>query len=264
MTEKERPFIFGTNTKMYKTSKEISTYLQHLSTLVEDTSSYTLLVLPPHVALKDAVASTTSPNITIGAQNIAPEAAPQNTGEISPDMLQELGVSLAMVGHSERRTQYGESNFLIQQRLDCAIESGMKVLLCVGESAMDKEYGIQREALSIQLKIALKNIDRETASSRLIVAYEPTWAIGAQGIPADATYVNEIQGAIRQTLLQQFGDETGEAIPILYGGSVNPQNAVQLGVQPHVDGLYIGRSALDADCFYQIIKDVMGARERLA
>ena len=177
----------------------------------------------------------------------------QFTGEISPCMIEEMGINLVMIGHSERRHVFGETDVEENKKVRLALKHGFKTLLCIGETAQEKKYGISSEVLRSQLKIAFYGVDASDALN-IWVAYEPVWSIGVNGTPATAQYAEKMHEAIKETLREIFG-ETGESIPVLYGGSVNPQNANQLIIQPSVDGLFVGRSAWQAQAFEKLIRN---------
>ena len=160
------------------------------------------------------------------------------------------------IGHSERRHVFREDDFDQEKKTAKAAQSGFTPLLCIGETLTQREYGLSGETLSTQLKVGLHSITGEQAK-HLWIAYEPVWAIGVNGIPADSGYVAERHAGIRRILCARFGEEQGSRIPILYGGSVNSQNAQELIQLPDVDGLFIGRSAWDASQFNRIIRQVM-------
>lgn len=248
----------GTNTKMYKTIADTKTFLSRLDALTEDINEdqIELFVIPSYTALSAAVETTRDSKIKIGAQNMGWEDQGQFTGEISPLMLKEIGVDLVMVGHSERRHVLGETDQEEEKKVAKASEHDFIPLLCIGETAEEKEYGLSAEVLSTQLKIGLHSITPEQAK-HVWVAYEPVWSIGVNGTPASKEYAEEMHIVIKKVLVELFGEEIGGDIPVLYGGSVNPQNAEGLIQQPHVDGLFIGRSAWDADNFNGIIRSVM-------
>ena len=264
-----KKIYLGTNTKMFKTPSEAAEHISRLAELTEDLRDQMhLFVIPSFTSLPAAKAAAEGSNIRIGAQSVGWEDRGQYTGEISPLMLGELGVDLAMVGHSERRHVLHETDFEEEKRVACAAAHGMTVLLCIGETAEQKSYGLSREYLAAQLKIGLNSLSAEAAAKQLWIAYEPVWAIGVNGVPADEGYVEEIHGFIRETLCALYGDEIGYHIPVLYGGSVNPQNAEALIARRNVDGLFIGRSAWDAERFNGIIRSVLpvyvGKREEEA
>ena len=252
-------WYFGTNTKMFKTASEAAAHITRLRELTEDVSKEetTLFVIPSFTSLHTAVPAAGG-DIWIGAQNIGWEERGQFTGEISPLMLQELHVDMVMVGHSERRHVLHETDFEIEKKIMCAARHGFRTLLCIGETKQQKEYGISVETLRQQLKIGLHSLSPDLAEKYLIIAYEPVWAIGINGEPASAEYAETMHRAIKDTLAQLYGATV--QIPVLYGGSVNNENALSLSLQPHIDGLFIGRSAWDADNFSQIIHSVLSAR----
>lgn len=246
---------FGTNTKMFKTPSEAVEHIRQLKELTRSISrnEIGLFVIPSYTSLHLAIPAA-GDDILIGAQNMGWEERGQYTGEISPLMLQELGVRMVMIGHSERRHIFHETDLEEERKVKCAIDHGFHTLLCVGETQIQKEYGIGQEALSTQLKIGLHSVTAEEARRHLWVAYEPVWAIGTSGVPADEHYANKMHRMIKNTLIELFGCDIGNAIPVLYGGSVNNENAVKLVCQPEIDGLFIGRSAWDADNFDSIIR----------
>ena len=248
----------GTNTKMYKTIADTASFLTQLRQLTEDLadSPLTLFVIPSFTSLESANRITSRSHIRLGAQNMCWEDQGQFTGEISPVMLKEVGVSVVEIGHSERRHVFRENDFDQEKKTAKAAQSGFTPLLCIGETLIQREYGLSGETLSTQLKVGLHSITTEQAE-QLWIAYEPVWAIGVNGIPADSDYVAERHAGIRRILCARFGEEQGSRIPILYGGSVNSQNAQELIQLPDVDGLFIGRSAWDASQFNRIIRQVM-------
>jgi len=250
-----KKLYFGTNTKMFKTPSEAVDHIRCLRELTASISreEITLFVIPSYTSLHLAVPAAEG-EILIGAQNMGWEDRGQFTGEISPLMLEELGVQLVMIGHSERRHILHETDFEEEKKVRCAMNHGLRTLLCIGETGTQRKYGLSREVLSTQLKIGLHSITEEEARKYLWVAYEPVWAIGTSGVPADEGYANEMHCAIKDTLAELFGEEIGRQVPVLYGGSVNNENAVKLISQPKIDGLFIGRNAWNADNFTSIIK----------
>ena len=257
MNRREKIYL-GTNTKMYKTTGQTVAFLKRLHELTEDISrqEMELFVIPSHTALSAARKSVPCASILLGAQNMGWEEWGQFTGEISPLMLQEAGMDLVMVGHSERRHVFHETNEEENKKVLCACAHGFQPLLCVGEAAEEKGFGIAEEVIRTQLKMGLHGV-MPCEARKVLVAYEPVWAIGVNGVPASKEYANDIHRVIRDTLAELFDDEIGGDIPVLYGGSVNPQNAEELIRMPHIDGLFIGRSAWDADNFNSIIRKVL-------
>lgn len=256
---------FGSNLKMYKTVQQTEKYLKDLTICTEEIRKkypqVQLFILPSYTALEKAAECTDQSVIKIGAQNMCWEDEGQFTGEISPVMLEELGVNLVMAGHSERRHVFGESNIEENKKMLAAIKHRFTGLLCIGETGEEKAYGISDEVLRTQLKVGLYGLAKEDASN-IWVAYEPVWSIGVNGTPASAEYAEAKHQVIRETLVELF-DEAGKEIPALYGGSVNMSNAVELFAQPHIDGLYVGRAAWHADKFAELMKSVLESQNKI-
>lgn len=248
----------GTNTKMYKTTSEICSYLSRLLALTRDIPDeiLELFVLPSFTSLDAAKKTVKDSKLRIGAQNMGWEEKGAFTGEISPAMIGEAGADIVMTGHSERRRILRETNQDEEKKTARALKNGFTALLCIGEDMEEKEYGICDEILRIQLKTALHSVTQAQAE-RLWIAYEPVWAIGDNGTPASESYANERHSVIKETLRNLYGDKTGSDIPVLYGGSVNNRNAEALIRMPFIDGLFIGRSAWDAADFAGIIRAVL-------
>lgn len=253
---------FGSNLKMYKTVKETQQYLKDLASCTEEIRKkypqVQLFILPSYTALETATESTDQSVIKIGAQNMCWEDEGQFTGEISPVMLEELGISLVMAGHSERRHVFGESDIEENKKMLAAMKHGFTGLLCIGETGEEKAYGISDEVLRTQLKVGLHGLTKEDAPN-IWIAYEPVWSIGVNGTPASADYAEAKHKVIRETLVELFG-EAGKEISALYGGSVNMSNAVELFAQPHIDGLYVGRAAWNAEKFAELMKLVLESK----
>lgn len=245
----------GTNLKMYKTIAQTVEYLERLKALTEDPEDVELFVVPSFTSLESAGKAVSGSHIHIGAQNMCWEDEGQFTGEVSPVMLKEVGVEIIEIGHSERRHVFGESDEEINRKTLAAIGHGFTALLCIGETGEQKEAGISDEILGIQLKAGLKGLYKENLD-QLWIAYEPVWAIGVNGKPASAEYASQKHEVIKSVLASLYGNE-GYGIPVLYGGSVNHGNAAELIVQSSVDGLFIGRSAWDAESFNSIIRKVL-------
>lgn len=247
---------FGTNLKMYKTIREVKEYLTQLQQLTKDIdrAEIELFVLPSYTTLPAAASIVDKKYIQLGAQNMCPEETGQFTGEISPLMLKELDVDIVMAGHSERRHVYGETNAEENKKILSAVKHGFKALLCIGETEAEKNYGVSDEVLREQLKIGLYGVDVKNVSN-IIIGYEPVWSIGVNGKPATAEYAEEKHILIKETLREMFG-KNGDLIPVLYGGSVNKKNAVELIKRQGIDGLYVGRSAWNAEDFNELIREV--------
>lgn len=247
----------GTNTKMFKTAAQTEEFLTALDAFTKeiDREQLELFVIPSFTALERARKCVPKERIRLGAQNMGWEAEGEFTGEVSPLMLGEVGVEIVEIGHSERRHKLGETDEQENRKVLCALEYGFTPLLCIGETAALKKYDLGPEVLRTQLKIGLYGVLPEQAR-KLMVAYEPVWAIGASGKPASKEYAVRMHRVIRETLTELFGEE-GNRVPVLYGGSVNRENAAELILIPDIDGLFIGRSAWDAENFNYIIRQIL-------
>ncbi len=257
----KKRFYFGSNLKMYKNIKETTSYLKELVDLTGDISreDMTLFIIPSFPTLASASSCIDHSLCLLGAQNMHPAEQGQFTGEVSPLMLQEIGTDLVMIGHSERRHVFGETDPEENAKVLSALSHGFRALLCIGETAEEKAYGISREVLRTQLKIGLHNVSTKDLD-RIWIAYEPVWSIGVQGTPASPDYAQEMHRAIRKCLIELFGDRAKD-IPCLYGGSVNPQNADSLIIQPDIDGLFVGRAAWEAQKFNSLIRQAIHTSE---
>jgi len=246
--------LLGTNLKMYKGIAETVAYLTRLQALTQDLGNrIQLFVIPSYTSLPAAVDSVKEKQILLGAQNMHPDEKGQFTGEISPLMLKELNLDIVEIGHSERRHVFGETDEQENKKVLSALQHGFTALLCVGETALQKEQGISEEVLRTQLKIGLQNVQEHLADA-LWIAYEPVWAIGVNGVPAEPEYIQLRHEEIKKMLEELF---PGKQIPVLYGGSVNPGNASGILQLPAVDGLFIGRAAWDAENFNKLIRQVL-------
>lgn len=256
-----KKWYMGTNTKMYKTMGETIDFVSNLCRLTGDIDreSFELFVLPSFTTLEQANRYRNQELLRLGAQNMCWEERGQFTGEISPLMLREVGCDLVMIGHSERRHIFMETDDMERKKLRCALEHGFTALLCVGETEDEKEAGRSNEALKKQLELALADIKADK-TEKIWVAYEPVWAIGVKGKPITIAYADEKISFVRQTLISLFG-KRGEDIPVFYGGSVNPANAIALSRCKDINGLFIGRSAWKAEEFNTLIRTVMSNRK---
>ena len=246
----QKKLYFGSNLKMYKNIQDTVAYLQKLVENTKDISrdEIELFIIPSYTTLESATKNVDRDYVLLGAQNMCWEDQGQFTGEISPLMLKELGLDLVMIGHSERRHVFGETD---------AEEN--KTLLCIGETAEEKDFRISAEVLRTQLKVGFHDVPVSQVD-KIWVAYEPVWSIGVNGTPATADYAEEMHKVIKGCLREIFGEEA-DKIPVLYGGSVNPGNANELIVQPSIDGLFTGRAAWDADKFDKLIRDAKATYE---
>lgn len=259
-----RPFLFGTNFKMHQTPAESARFYQELVASDPLPSNCRLFIIPPLTSLAAVtdVAHLRHGDIWIGAQNMhwAPEGA--YTGEVSAPMLVALGVDLVLLGHAERRRWFHETDTELNKKVQAGLAAGLRVLLCVGETAEERAYAVGAETVSRQLKIALHGIDPARADL-LQVAYEPVWSIGEGGVPATPEDVAPVAALIHAVLADHFG-RAGASIPVLYGGSVNPENAGRFVSVPGIDGLFVGRAAWTVGGFRSTLAAALAARSRSA
>lgn len=250
-----KKLYFGSNLKMYKSIKATIDYLQRLIENTKDISrdEIELFIIPSYTSLESATKNVDRNYVKLGAQNMCWEEEGQFTGEISPVMLDELGINLVMIGHSERRHVFGETDVEENLKVKAALNHNFTALLCIGETEDEKRYGISDEVLRTQLKVGLHGVALSQVGN-IWVAYEPVWSIGVNGTPATADYAEKMHKVIKECLVEIFGEKALE-IPVLYGGSVNPNNAKDLIVQPSIDGLFVGRAAWQAEKFDQLIRE---------
>jgi triosephosphate isomerase len=250
--------LLGTSWKMNKTRPEAFTYITQLKESLGLLKPFTIFVLPPFTLLWQVKELLQGTSILIGAQNMHWERSGPYTGEISPLMLEDIGVDIVEIGHSERRDYFGETDLIVNKKVLSALKHGLIPLICVGEKQVEREHGRSQEVVHRQLVAALQDVHLPHTDG-VWIAYEPVWAIGEGGIPAEPSYASDIQSEIRQILVDQFGEETGEKIPILYGGSVNVENAVAFLREPNIDGLFLGRAGWEVGSFLEIIRQVRQA-----
>lgn len=247
-----RQIWIGTTWKMNKTLSEAMRYFEYIKKNLPLPDRMRIFLVLPFTLLSQARDILTGTGILLGAQNMHWETAGEFTGEISPLMLADIGVDLVELGHSERRTYFNEDDYSVNKKVLAALAHNLIPLICVGEHLIEKEHGVAKEVVSRQVKIALHGV-REEHCERILIAYEPVWAIGKQGIPASAQDADEIQAHIREVLIQAFGPKQGQKVPILYGGSVQLANASSFVMRPNVDGLFIGRAGLEPQSFLDIL-----------
>jgi len=247
----KRKTIIAGNWKMNYTPSEAKKFVNELKELVKGKNDCEIVVCVPDIniaAVSDALKGT---HIKLGAQNAHWEHSGAFTGETSVDMLGEYGVEYVIIGHSERRQFFGETDNSVNQRLKSVIGAGMKAILCVGELLSERELGITTEIVSLQTKIALKDITADQMKN-VVIAYEPVWAIGT-GKTATADEANRVIGIIRVVVAQLYTHEIAESTTIQYGGSMNAANAAELLSKPNVDGGLIGGASLKIEDFMAII-----------
>ena len=250
MNKNLRKAVIAGNWKMNKTPAEAKELLEGILPLVKD-AGCDVVACVPYVDLQTALDVTRGSNVKIGAENCHWEKSGAYTGEISAEMLTAMGVEYVIIGHSERRTYFGETDVTVQKRVRAALDAGLTVILCVGEYLEQREQGITGELVAMQTKIALGGVSGEELS-RVIIAYEPVWAIGT-GRTATAEQANEVCASIRATLASLYGEAAANAVTVQYGGSMNAKNAEELLAQPDVDGGLIGGASLKPSDFAAIV-----------
>jgi len=242
--------ILAANWKMNKTNTEARAFASALCPLVADASGVDVVIAPPFTCLATLAASLEGSAIHWAAQNVNPEAAGAFTGEISPEMLAELGCAYTIVGHSERRSLYAEGNDFISRKAVALLATGIRPIVCVGETLEEREAERTEAVVATQLEGSLAEIEPSDAT-RVVIAYEPVWAIGT-GRTATPESAQEVHAFIRSRLHARFGD-AAEAIRIQYGGSVKPDNVDRLMSQADIDGALVGGASLAAESFARIV-----------
>ena len=250
MDKAKRKAIIAGNWKMNKTASEAAVLVDELIPAVKD-ATCEVVICTPFTDLVTAVAKTKGTNIHVGAENVHFEKSGAFTGEISADMLVDLGVEYVIVGHSERRQYFAETDQTVNKRTLAALNAGLKVILCVGESLQQREEGVTEELVRMQTKIALRDVTAEQMAN-VVIAYEPVWAIGT-GLTATPEQADETCGVIRATLAKMYGADVAETVTIQYGGSMNEKNAADLLSKVNVDGGLIGGASLVPEKFTAIV-----------
>jgi len=248
-----RSKIVAGNWKMNKNLDETETLLSALSAKLPDTNAE-VMVAPTYINLIGAVRNLESSKIEVIAQNMHFAESGAYTGEISADMLLNVGVNTAIIGHSERRAYFGETDEILAKKVTTALDKGIRVMFCFGEELEDRKSGNHFKVVESQLKNALFSLET-SAWSKIILAYEPVWAIGT-GETASPEQAQEMHAFIRKTIAEAFDTSVANNVSILYGGSVKPGNAEEIFSKPDVDGGLIGGASLVADDFVAIIKAI--------
>ena len=244
-----KPIIAG-NWKMNNNIAATEKLIAELKPLVAD-AKCDVVVCTPYTSLAAAVNAVKGSAIQVGAENVHWAEKGAFTGEITTDMLKEIGVTYVIIGHSERRQYFGETDETVNKRTIAAVNAGLKVILCVGELLNEREDGVTAEVVRRQTKIALKGIE-EAQLANIVIAYEPVWAIGT-GKTATAEDANDTIKVIRDCVKEIYSKEAADAIRIQYGGSMKPSNASELMAQPEIDGGLIGGASLKAEDFSKIV-----------
>jgi triosephosphate isomerase (TIM) len=244
------PFV-AANWKMYKTVKETVDYLEVFRRLVVDVADAEIVIAPPFLAVHTAAGAVAGSNVHIAGQDLYWETEGAFTGEVSAAMLKASGASHVIIGHSERRTKFGETDEHVNKKVKAAIAGGLISIVCVGETLQERESEQTLAVLDRQLKVGLDGLTSEQVAG-LAVAYEPVWAIGT-GRTATTAQAQEAHAHIRLRLREQFGAEAADACRILYGGSVKPANTKELVSRADVDGALVGGASLDPKGFSEIV-----------
>ena len=250
MNRKYRKTIIAGNWKMNKTATEAKALISELIPAVKD-AGCEVVICVPFTDLVTAVEMTKGTNIHVGAENVHFEKSGAFTGEISADMLTDLGVEYVVIGHSERRQYFGETDQTVNKRVLAAVAAGLKVILCVGEMKDVREAGATDGLVDYQTIMALNGLTAEQVAD-VVIAYEPVWAIGT-GLTATDEQANETIGVIRKAVARKYGQECADKVRIQYGGSMNPKNVKGLMAQPEIDGGLIGGASLKAPDFSLVV-----------
>ena len=251
MKKSVRRAVIAGNWKMNNTPSQAKALIEEMKPLVADADCDVVLCVP-FIDIPAAVEAAKGSNIKIGAENIHFKASGAYTGEVSADMLKEAGVEYVVIGHSERRQYFGETDQTVNLRTLAAVNAGFKAIVCVGETLEQRELGYTETLLKYQTKMALTNVSEEQLDN-IIIAYEPVWAIGT-GVTATADQADEGNGFVRAAIAEKYGAEAAEKVTVQYGGSMNAKNADELVDKVNVDGGLIGGASLKANDFAAIVK----------
>ncbi len=251
MNPAKRRTVIAGNWKMNFTPAEATAFINEIKPMVAGKDNCDIVFCAPYVTIAAAMEAAKGSNIKVGAENVhfAPKGA--YTGEVSADMLRAIGVEYVIVGHSERRQYFAETDETVNLRAKAALGAGLKVIICVGEMLRDREQGITAELVALQTKIALLGVGEEQLKN-VIIAYEPVWAIGT-GKTATAEQADEVCGIIRATVASLYGEAAAEALTVQYGGSMNAKNSEELLSKVNVDGGLIGGASLKPVDFSVIV-----------
>ncbi len=243
--------LLAANWKMFKTSRESVAYVREFSSLVKTFDNVEIVLAPPFTSIAAAAEAARNTQLGIAAQNLYFEREGAFTGEISAAMLKEAGAEYVIIGHSERRRLFGDTDEWVNRKLAAALSAELIPIVCIGETLMERERGETLAVLDRQLKTGFNGVSGEQMAE-LVIAYEPVWAIGT-GKNATAAETGEAHAHIRGRLRQWWGAPAADACRILYGGSVKPDNIRELIALPDVDGALVGGASLDVLSFYEIV-----------
>ena len=247
-----RRTVIAGNWKMNMTPAEAKKFITELAPMVAGQDKCDVVLCVPAIDIPAAVEAAKGTNIKIGAENVHFKDSGAYTGEISAKMLVEAGVEYVVIGHSERRQYFGETDKTVNLRTKAALAAGLKAIVCVGESLEERELGYTETLLKFQTKMALTGVSREQLKN-VVVAYEPVWAIGT-GVTATADQADEGNGFVRAAIAEAYGADVAETVTVQYGGSMNDGNAAELLAKVNVDGGLIGGASLKTDKFTAIVK----------
>lgn len=245
-----RKAIIAGNWKMNKTPEEAANLVEELKPLVKN-ASCDVVVCPPFVCLDAAQKAAAGSNIKVGAQNCYFKDSGAYTGEVAPAMLQAMGVEYVIIGHSERREYFGETDDSVNKKVKMALEHNLIPIICCGEYLEQREAGVTKTLVQYQMQAALSGLTKEQVAD-VVIAYEPIWAIGT-GKTATDEDANEVIGYIRKQIEEDFGKAAADAVRIQYGGSMKPNNVVGLMGQSEIDGGLVGGASLNAEDFAAIV-----------
>ena len=251
MNKAKRRTVIAGNWKMNKTPSETTALINEMKPLVKDADCDVVLCVP-FVDIAAAIEASKGSDIRIGAENVHFKESGAYTGEVSVKMLKECGVEYVVIGHSERRQYFGETDQTVNLRTLAALNGGLKAIVCVGETLEQRELGYTETLLKYQTKMALTNVTAEQLKN-VIIAYEPVWAIGT-GVTATAEQADEGNGFVRSAIEEVYGKDVAETVTVQYGGSMNAKNADELLSKVNVDGGLIGGASLKAEDFSIIVK----------
>jgi len=251
MNRRYRKTIIAGNWKMNKTLSETKAFAEDLKPLLGRPKWCEVVLCVPAVNLQPSMRLFKDCRVSVGAENCHYESSGAYTGEVSVEMLKDLGVKYVIIGHSERRQYYNETDFTVNKKVKAALEAGLRPIICVGESLEQRELGVTMDLITYQVKCALSGVSAEKMR-HVIFAYEPIWAIGT-GKTATAAEAQEVCQTIRTIIRKLYGARVARAVTIQYGGSMNPKNAYELLSQPDIDGGLIGGAALKPDQFVEIV-----------
>ena len=248
----DRRLLMAGNWKMFKTGDEAVETARSLKELVEEVTEVDIMIAPPYTALFQVGEVIKDSPIGLGGQNLYWESEGAFTGEVSATMLISAGCRYVIIGHSERRQFFGETDETVNRKIKTAITNNLVPVFCIGESEQERESELTFSVLDKQVKIGLQNIALDELAT-LIIAYEPVWAIGT-GKTATSDQAQEVHAFLRTLLQQEYGHEFSGSVRILYGGSVKPENTAELMSMPDVDGALVGGASLDAVTFSKIVR----------